>query len=71
MNTKIQKTVLAGIIGTAIITLVMMITPILGFPKMSPPKMLSGMLHVPLLVGWIMHFITGIIFAFLYTYGLG
>lgn len=68
MNTKIQKTILAGIIGTAVMTLIMMIAPMMGMPKMSPPAMLSGMLGVPIFVGWIMHFMIGIAFAFAYTY---
>ncbi|WP_299778878.1 DUF6789 family protein [uncultured Formosa sp.] len=68
MNTKIQKSIVAGIIGTAIMTIVMMIAPMLGMPKMSPPKMLSGMLGMPVFIGWIMHFVIGIMFAFVYTY---
>ena len=68
MKTKIQKSILAGIIGTAIMTLVMMVAPMMGMPKMSPPEMLSGMLGIPILVGWIMHFMIGIMFAFAYTY---
>lgn len=68
MNTRIQKTILAGVIGTAIMTLVMMIAPMMAIPKMSPPKMLSGMLGMPVFVGWVMHFMIGIIFAFVYTY---
>ena len=68
MNTKIQKTILAGIIGTAVMTLVMMIAPMMGMPKMCPPVMLSGMSGMPVFVGWIMHFMIGIVFAFAYTY---
>ena len=68
MNTKIQKSVLAGIIGTAIMTVVMMIAPMMGMPKMSPPDMLAGMLGMPVFVGWLMHFMIGIVFAFAYTY---
>lgn len=68
MNNKIQKSILAGIIGTAIMTVVMMVAPMMGMPKMSPPEMLSGMLGMPIFVGWIMHFMIGIIFAFTYTY---
>jgi hypothetical protein len=68
MNTKIQKSIIAGIIGTAIMTLVMMIAPMMGMPKMSPPEMLSGMLCVPVFIGWVMHFMIGIMFAFIYTY---
>ena len=68
MNNRIQKTVLAGIIGTVIMTAIMMVAPMMGMPKMSPPKMLSSMLAMPIFVGWVMHFITGIAFAFIYTY---
>lgn len=68
MNTKIQKSIVAGIVGTIIMTLVMMVLPMIGMPKMSPPNMLSRMLKAPVFVGWIMHFIIGIIFAIGYTY---
>lgn len=68
MNTKIQKSILAEVIGTAIMTLIMMVSPMMGMPKMSPPEMLSEMIGIPVFVGWIMHFMIGIIFAFAYTY---
>ena len=68
MDTKIKKSILAGVIGTAIMTLVMMVAPMMGMPKMSPPAILAGMLGVPVFVGWMMHFMIGIIFAFAYTY---
>ena len=68
MNTKVQKSILAGIIGTAIMTVVILAAPMMGMPKMSPPEMLSEMLETPIFVGWIMHFMIGIIFAFAYTY---
>ena len=68
MNTKISKSILAGIIGTIIMTIIMMIAPMMGMPKMSPPAMLANMLDKPLVVGWLMHFMIGIIFAFGYTY---
>ncbi|RPD99149.1 hypothetical protein EGM88_03930 [Aureibaculum marinum] len=68
MNTKMQRTVLAGIVGTAIMTIIMMIASLMGMPKMSPPQMLSGTLGMPIFVGWGMHFIIGVLFAFTYTY---
>lgn len=68
MNNKIQKSIFAGIIGTAIMTMVMFIAPMMGMPKMSPPDMLAGMLGVPSIAGWVMHFMIGIIFALAYTY---
>jgi uncharacterized membrane protein YagU involved in acid resistance len=68
MNIKIQKSILAGIAGTIVMTAVTMLAPMMGMPEMSPPKMLSAMLGTPVFVGWIMHFMIGIIFAFAYTY---
>ena len=68
MNTKISKSILGGIVGTIIMTIVMMIAPMMGMPKMSPPAMLANMLDMPLVVGWVMHFMIGVIFAFAYTY---
>ncbi|MGS0748770.1 DUF6789 family protein [Halpernia sp. GG3] len=68
MDKRIQKSILAGIIGTVIMTVVMMIAPMMGMPKMSPPAMLSGMMGMPIFVGWIMHFMIGIVFALAYTY---
>lgn len=68
MDNRIQKSILAGIIGTAFMTLIMMVAPMMGIPKMSPQKMLSDMIGMPIFVGWIMHFMIGIVFAFAYTF---
>ena len=68
MQNKITKSITAGIIGTAVMTLFMMIAPMMGMPKMSASHMLSGMLGVPIAVGWIMHFMIGTIFAFAYAF---
>ena len=68
MQNKITKSITAGIIGTAVMTLFMMIAPMMGMPKMSAPHLLSGMLGVPIAVGWIMHIMIGTIFAFAYAF---
>ncbi|MDO8367454.1 MAG: hypothetical protein Q7T20_11695 [Saprospiraceae bacterium] len=65
---NISKSVLAGIIGTAVMTMVMFIAPMMGMPKMSPPEMLAAMMSVPVSLGWAMHFMIGIIFALGYVY---
>ncbi len=70
MKTKIQKTIVGGIAGTGIMTLIMLMAPMMGIPKMNPPEMLSGMLGLPLIIGWIMHFMIGIVFASFYVYVL-
>ena len=68
MNTKISKSILGGLVGTTLMTLVTMIAPMMGMPKMSAPAMLAGMMDMPLAVGYIMHFMIGIVFAFAYTF---
>ena len=68
MTNKIQKALIGGIIGTAVMTMVMFIAPMMGMPKMSPPEMLSMMMGFPIIAGWIMHFMIGIIFAMTYTF---
>ncbi len=68
MNTKIQKSLLAGIAGTAVMTMITLIAPMMGMPKMNPAEMLAGMLGAPVIVGWVMHFMIGVIFAVSYNY---
>jgi len=68
MSNKIIKSLLGGITGTAVMTAVMMIAPMMGIPKMSPPEMLSMMMGLPIIVGWLMHFMIGIIFAMIYAF---
>lgn len=68
MTTKIKQAFIGGIIGTAVMTVVMMIAPMMGMPKMNPPEMLSMMMGFPIVVGWLMHFMIGIIFAMAYAF---
>lgn len=68
MTNKIQKALIGGIIATAVMSLVMFIAPMMGMPKMSPPAMLSMMMGFPIAVGWLMHFMIGIIFAMAYAF---
>ena len=67
MNPKISQAITGGIVATIAMTLFMMIAPMMGMPKMSPPAMLSMMIGFPIAVGWIMHFMIGIIFALIYA----
>ena len=68
MSNKISLSVIAGVIATAVMTLVMFIAPMMGMPKMNPPAMLSMVMGFPLIVGWMMHFMIGIIFALSYAF---
>jgi hypothetical protein len=68
MTTKIKQSLIGGIVGTAIMTLFMFIGPMMGMPEMNPAEMLSMMTGFPILVGWLMHFMIGIIFAMAYAF---
>ncbi|WP_339837193.1 DUF6789 family protein [uncultured Maribacter sp.] len=68
MNNQITKYVLAGVLGTIIMTLIMMVAPQMGMPEMAPWKLLSGAMDVSIAIGWIMHFMIGILFALGYGY---
>lgn len=67
MNKRFQTTILSGLAGTAVMTAITLIAPMMGMPKMNPAEMLAGMLGAPVIVGWLMHFMIGVIFAFSYT----
>lgn len=68
MNSKLAQSLVAGIAATIVMTIVMMIAPMLGMAEMNPPAMVSNMLGMPIAVGWIMHFMIGIVFAASYVY---
>ena len=68
MKTKISQSLVGGIVATAVMSVVMMLAAMMGMPKMSPPQMLATMMGVSITVGWIMHFMIGIIFALSYAY---
>ncbi|NDP20138.1 MAG: DUF1440 domain-containing protein [Paludibacter sp.] len=68
MNNRIQQSIIGGIVATLVMTIVMFLAPMMGLPKMNIGQMLSMLLGVPVFVGWIMHFMIGIIFALSYTF---
>ncbi|HET6243139.1 MAG: hypothetical protein H0V01_10585 [Bacteroidetes bacterium] len=65
---KLRNTLIGGITGTVIMTIFGYLAPFMGLPGMNPAEMLSMMMGVPNIVGWIMHFMIGIIFAAFYFY---
>ncbi|MEX2565238.1 MAG: DUF6789 family protein [Cyclobacteriaceae bacterium] len=68
MDTRIKQSLISGILATIVMTVIMLIAPMMGMPEMNPASMLAEVMAVPLIVGWIMHFIVGIIFAAFYVY---
>jgi uncharacterized membrane protein YagU involved in acid resistance len=68
MQTKIQQSFLSGIVAAIAMTLLMVVGGVMGMPKMSPPAMLAAMMGMPVAMGWVMHFLIGIIFAAGYVF---
>ncbi len=67
MKSKIQHSIIGGLVGTAVMTFVIFMAPMMGMPEMNPAKMLSEMIGFPLIAGWLMHFMIGAIFALGYV----
>ena len=68
MKNKLQQAVSGGIAATVIMTLFMILAGMMGMPEMSPPDMLSAVMGVPVMGGWVIHFLIGITFAAIYVY---
>ena len=68
MQNKIQQSVISGIVATIAMTLLMVLGVVMGMPKMSPPAMLAAMMRMPVAIGWVMHFLIGVIFAAGYVF---
>ncbi|MCF8255985.1 MAG: hypothetical protein K9J06_00405 [Flavobacteriales bacterium] len=67
MKNSIKQSFIGGMAGTAVMTAVMMMAPMMGMPEMNPPAMLAGMMGLALAVGWMMHFMIGVMFALAYA----
>lgn len=65
--TNYLKAILVGFLGTAAMTLLIFMAPLMGMPKMDIGGMLAGFMGLPLAVGWVMHFMLGIILALIYA----
>lgn len=60
---NVPKVVLAGVIGTAAMTLLMLMAPLMGLPPMNIGKMLGSILGGSIVAGWSMHFVIGTMLA--------
>ncbi len=60
-NVDFKKLIIASISGTAAMTVVMLMAPMMGVPKMDMGVMLgtmNPMLPMSYMMGWVMHFIS-------------
>ena len=67
MNENISSILKGGLIATAAMTLLMLVAPMMGMPKMPIGEMLAGFMGVPVAFGWIAHFMIGVVLAAAYV----
>ncbi len=71
-NINLKRAVLAGVFGTMAITLVATVgAPLMGLPKMDIPGMLAGVMGGVVVIGWVAHFMIGVILAIGYAFVSG
>lgn len=68
MNGMSGKLILGGVTGTAAMTIMMLIAPMMGV-HMDIAASLAGMVHAPWVVGMVLHLMMGVL-IFLLVYGL-
>jgi hypothetical protein len=68
MNKNLVSILKGGIIATVAMTLLMLVAPMMGMPKMPIGEMLAGFMGIPVALGWIAHFMIGVVLAASYVF---
>lgn len=68
MDNRVKQSVVGGLIATVVMTVVMLIGPMMGMPKMMIGNMIASFMHFLAAVGWSMHLMIGVAWAFVYIY---
>ncbi len=66
-NNIINKSIRGGLIATTAMTIVMLMAPLMGMPKMLIGNMLARFMHIPIMYGWLAHFMIGSFIALGYV----
>jgi uncharacterized membrane protein YagU involved in acid resistance len=68
MSINLKKAILAGLIGTAVMTMVgVWVAPMMGIPPMNPAEMLAQPMGGSIVLGWIGHLMVGVVLAIIYA----
>jgi uncharacterized membrane protein YagU involved in acid resistance len=68
VNIDVGRAILAGVIGTAVMTVVgLYVAPLMGIPPMNPADMLAGAMGGSMVLGWLGHFMIGVVLAVIYA----
>ena len=65
-NFNLKKAVAAGLAGTAAMTALMLMAPMMGMPPMNIGEMLGSMMDGITALGWVAHFMIGTVLAVIY-----
>lgn len=65
---SLSRAIIAGLIATAVITMMMLMAPLMGMPEMNIGRMLAGFMGIPSALGWIAHFMIGAVLALIYAF---
>lgn len=64
MNIDFGRAIFAGVTGTVVMTVVgLYAAPVMGLPPMNPAELLAGAMGGNIVLGWIGHFMIGVILA--------
>jgi len=64
---NVRRILLAGAVGTAAMTMLMLAAPLMGMPKMAIGEMLGRFLGIGTAAGWVLHLGIGLILATIYA----
>lgn len=64
---NVGRAILAGALGTAVMTMLMLAAPIMGMPEMPIGEMLGAFLKIGTALGWAMHGVIGLVLAGIYA----
>ncbi len=67
MKLYLGRAVLAGLGGTVVMTMLMLLAPAMGMPPMDIGKMLAPQMGGVLALGWMAHFVIGVLLALIYA----
>lgn len=66
-KTSFLKSIIAGLLGAAVMSLIGALAPLMGMPEMSVPKMLSMTMGTSIIIGWAAHLMIGTVLALSYA----
>jgi len=64
---NLKRILLAGAAGTAVMTMLMLVAPVMGMPKMAIGEMLGSFLGIGTAAGWVLHLVIGLTLATIYA----